>query len=89
MIAGRLEDLWEEDRVRGRGACDYGGLYGERITSPNNPPKGALLYDVTFPIAAIRDGTSQTVFVGEDSQWVDGQWIYARNVFESIQNSRG
>jgi prepilin-type processing-associated H-X9-DG protein len=25
-------------RVKGRGACDYGGIFGERITSPNNPP---------------------------------------------------
>ena len=25
--------------------CDYGGIYGERITSPNNPPKGTMLYD--------------------------------------------
>ncbi|RUL87303.1 DUF1559 domain-containing protein [Tautonia sociabilis] len=72
----------EDDRVDGRGACDYGGMYGERITSPNNPPKGAMLYDRAFPIAAIRDGTSQTIFIAEDSAWGDGQWLYARNVFD-------
>jgi prepilin-type N-terminal cleavage/methylation domain-containing protein len=72
----------QEDRISGRGACDYGGMYGERITSPNNPPKGPLLYDKTFPVAAIRDGTSHTVFVGEASAWPDGQWINARNVFD-------
>ena len=72
----------EDPRSSGRGGCDYGGLYGERITSPNNPPKGAMLYDVAFPIAAIRDGTSQTIFVSEDSDWTDGQWINARNVFD-------
>jgi prepilin-type N-terminal cleavage/methylation domain-containing protein len=68
--------------VSGRGGCDYGGLYGERITSPNNPPKGAMLYDTTFSQAQIRDGTSQTVFVGEDTLFGDGQWIYGRNVFD-------
>ncbi|QDV36098.1 DUF1559 family PulG-like putative transporter [Tautonia plasticadhaerens] len=72
----------DDDRVDGRGACDYGGIYGERITSPNNPPKGPMLYDRAFPVAAIRDGTSQTIFIAEDSAWGDGQWIYARNVFD-------
>ncbi len=72
----------ELPRVDGRGACDYGAIYGERITSPNNPPKGPMLYDQTFPIAAIRDGTSQTIFVGEDTAWQDGQWIFGRNVFD-------
>ncbi len=71
-----------EDRVSGRGACRYGGMYGERITSPNDPPKGAMVYDKTFSVAAIRDGTSQTLFIGEDSAFSDGQWIYARNVFD-------
>ena len=41
-----------------------------------------MLYDRAFPIAAIRDGTSQTIFVSEDAGWSDGQWIYARNVFD-------
>lgn len=36
----------------GRGACDYGGMFGERITSPNNPPKGAMIYDHAFRMAA-------------------------------------
>jgi hypothetical protein len=72
----------DQDRVSGRGACDYGGIYGERITSPNNPPKGPMLYDRAFPIASIRDGTSQTIFIAEDSAWADGQWIFARNVFD-------
>jgi prepilin-type N-terminal cleavage/methylation domain-containing protein/prepilin-type processing-associated H-X9-DG protein len=69
-------------QVSGRGGCDYGGMYGERITSPNNPPKGAMLYETTFSAAQIRDGTSQTVFVGEDTFFGDGQWIYGRNVFD-------
>ena len=41
-----------------------------------------MLYDRAFTIAAIRDGTSQTIFVSEDSGWSDGQWIDARNVFD-------
>ena len=71
-----------EPTVSGRGASDYGGMIGERITSPNNPVKGPLAYDRTFPIAAIRDGTSHTMFVGEASAWPDGQWIDALNVFD-------
>ncbi|MDR3618904.1 MAG: DUF1559 domain-containing protein [Paludisphaera borealis] len=71
-----------EPRSAGLGAADYGGMFGERITSPNDPPKGSMLYDQTFSIAAIRDGTSQTMFVGEASAWPEGQWINAHNVFD-------
>jgi prepilin-type N-terminal cleavage/methylation domain-containing protein len=68
--------------VQGRGACDYGGIYGERITSPNNPPKGSMLYDRPLGIPQLRDGTSQTILIGEDSWFADGQWINGRNVFD-------
>jgi len=70
------------ERVLGRGACDYGGIYGERITSPNSPPKGCMLFDRAVSIPMIRDGTSQTLIISEDSHWVDGQWINGRNVFD-------
>ncbi len=66
----------------GMGAIDYGGMYGERITSSNSPPKGAMIYNDMFPMASILDGTSNTIFVGEASNWPDGQWINARNVFD-------
>ena len=66
----------------GRGACDYGGIYGERITSPNNPPKGAMLYDRAFRLTDIRDGTSQTLMISEDCGFTDGQWINGRNIFD-------
>jgi len=69
-------------RVDGRGACDYGGIYGERITGPNSPPKGAMLYDRRLRIRDIRDGTAHTLIVSEDAQWKDGQWINARNLFD-------
>ena len=66
----------------GRGATDYGGLYGERITSPNNPPKGAMIYDRSFTVADIPDGTSTTIFVGEDTHGPGMQWINAANLFD-------
>jgi prepilin-type N-terminal cleavage/methylation domain-containing protein/prepilin-type processing-associated H-X9-DG protein len=66
----------------GRGACDYGGIYGERITGPNNPPKGVMLYDRVVRIGDILDGTSTTLAISEDSNFVDGQWINGRNVFD-------
>jgi len=67
---------------QGRGPCDYGGIYGERITSPNNPPKGAMLYDRALTVADIADGTSNTLIVSEDSDFRDGQWINGLNVFD-------
>ncbi len=69
-------------RVEGRGACDYGGIYGERITSPNQPPKGAMLYDRAIRLEHIKDGASRTLIVAEDSAWPDGQWINGRNLFD-------
>lgn len=68
--------------VQGRGPCDYGGIHGERISSPNKPPKGTMLYDVAISIAHIKDGVSNTLIVAEDSQFDDGQWINGRNVFD-------
>ena len=68
--------------VQGRGPCDYGGINGERIVSPNRPPKGTLLYDTPIAMAHIKDGISNTLMVAEDSQFDDGQWINGRNVFD-------
>ncbi|MCX7427709.1 MAG: DUF1559 domain-containing protein [Planctomycetia bacterium] len=66
----------------GRGVCDYGGIYGERILSPNDPPKGAMLYDRLLAIRDFTDGTSSTLIVSEDSGFADMQWINARNLFD-------
>ncbi len=68
--------------VEGRGPCDYGGIFGERINSPNNPPKGIMIYDRAISIAEVFDGTSNTLLVAEDPVWGDGQWINGRNVFD-------
>jgi prepilin-type N-terminal cleavage/methylation domain-containing protein/prepilin-type processing-associated H-X9-DG protein len=68
--------------VRGRGPCDYGGIHGERITSPNSPPKGVMLYDERIKLRDVTDGAAKTVIVGEDSRFDDGQWINGRNIFD-------
>jgi prepilin-type N-terminal cleavage/methylation domain-containing protein/prepilin-type processing-associated H-X9-DG protein len=65
-----------------RGACDYGGIYGERIISPNNPPKGTMIYDQAISTRQITDGTSHTMLVSEDSFSDDGQWINGLNLFD-------
>ncbi|MBW3598461.1 MAG: DUF1559 domain-containing protein [Planctomycetes bacterium] len=67
---------------QGRGGCDYGGIYGERITSPNNPPKGIMLYDEALGFADVLDGASTTLIVSEDANFPDGQWINGRNIFD-------
>jgi len=71
-----------ERLVEGRGPCDYGGIHGERITSPNAPPKGMMLYDHSVRIQDVQDGTARTLMVSEDAEWRDGQWINARNLFD-------
>lgn len=71
------------------GLSHYGGIYGERIAwqgrktpIPNDPPRGTLLYDKQVSDRDIRDGMSQTLIVGEDSSWDDGQWISSLNVMD-------
>ena len=65
-----------------RGRSDYGGIFGERITSPNNPPKGTMLIDRAIGYSEILDGLSNTIVVGEDAGWPDGEWINGRNIFD-------
>jgi prepilin-type N-terminal cleavage/methylation domain-containing protein/prepilin-type processing-associated H-X9-DG protein len=72
----------ESNLIDGRAVCDYGGIYGERITSPNNPPKGTMLYDRAISVCQITDGCSTTLIVSEDGGWRDGQWINGKNVFD-------
>ena len=68
--------------VEGRGACDYGGIYGERIVSSNNPPRGIMLYGQTVRIRDITDGTAHTLMISEDCQCKSMQWINGLNVFD-------
>lgn len=72
----------DDQRVRGLGATDYGGIYGQRITGRNSPPNGCMLYQGPISIRDVDDGTSTTLIVAEDSDWRDGQWINALNVFD-------
>ncbi|MCA9183358.1 MAG: DUF1559 domain-containing protein, partial [Planctomycetales bacterium] len=58
-----------------RAPCDYGGIFGERILGPNQPPKGILVFDRKYSDADVRDGLSFTMIVGEDTAWPDGEWI--------------
>jgi len=64
------------------GISDYGGIFGERINSRNDPPKGCMIFDFPIAMTDITDGTSNTLIVAEDSQFSDGQWINGRNVFD-------
>ena len=68
--------------VQGRGPTDYGGMFGERIASPNQPPKGIMIHDLAFAVSDVTDGVSCTIIVGEDSRSTDGQWINGRNLFD-------
>ncbi len=79
--------------VDGRGACDYGGIAGERIGYPDRPAypprpndpfngKGTMFYGRAVEIREIGDGTSTTLIVSEDSGFKDGQWINGRNIFD-------
>lgn len=67
---------------RGRGATDYGGIYGERIVSTNYPPRGVMIHDKAIRIRDITDGTARTLTISEDANFPDGQWINARNLFD-------
>ena len=68
--------------VDGRGPADFGGIFGERISGPNHPPKGTMLYDVWLSITDVIDGQSNTLIVAEDTGWPDGQWINGKNIFD-------
>ncbi|MFK8112508.1 MAG: DUF1559 domain-containing protein [Rubripirellula sp.] len=67
---------------RGRGASDYGGIYGERIVSTNDPPRGVMIHDQAIRFRDITDGTARTLMISEDANFPDGQWINAKNLFD-------
>lgn len=69
-------------RQRGFGATDYGGIYGERILSRNNPPSGVMIHDKAIRFRDITDGTPETLVIAEDANFPDGQWINGRNLFD-------
>ncbi|WP_430438369.1 DUF1559 domain-containing protein [Neorhodopirellula lusitana] len=71
-----------EPRINGMGVTDYGGIYGERIVSRNDPPNGMMLHDQALGFRDILDGSSNTVMIAEDAAFPDGQWINGRNLFD-------
>ena len=68
----------------GRGPCDYGGIYGPRFSGDSNsPPRGMMLYDVPVSLSMVSDGTSMTLVVSEDSEFLPaGEWISGLNIFD-------
>lgn len=72
----------QSTRHRGRGATDYGGIYGERIVSRNYPPRGVMIHERSIRFRDITDGTMRTLMVSEDADFPDGQWINAWNLFD-------
>lgn len=67
---------------QGRGACDYGGVFGQRIKGNNNPPNGTMLYEQAVRVCEITDGTSHTLMIAEEYYANDMQWINALNVYD-------
>jgi prepilin-type N-terminal cleavage/methylation domain-containing protein len=64
------------------GKTDYGGLYGQRITTRINTDNGVFVYNQPFKFRDIRDGLTFTAAVAEDTGGPDGEWINGSNIFE-------
>jgi prepilin-type N-terminal cleavage/methylation domain-containing protein/prepilin-type processing-associated H-X9-DG protein len=66
--------------------ADYGGMYGERgLSSPtvtNNPPRGPMIFNQPIALAAITDGASQTLQIGEDPEAINAMWASGHNIFD-------
>ena len=65
----------------GTGCTDYGGMYGWSDVTPGT---GVMIYDQAFSIEDIRDGTSNTIIVAEDTGrgWrLNGEWADGQNIF--------
>ncbi|MEQ1830051.1 MAG: DUF1559 domain-containing protein [Pirellula sp.] len=65
-----------------RGRADYGGLFGQRITTRNNTDNGVLIYNRPIRFQEITDGLTNTLLVAEAIGGPDGEWINGNNVFE-------
>lgn len=65
-----------------RGPADYGGLFGQRLTTKSQTDNGVLVYDRSFVPTEITDGLANTMAVAEDCAGPDSEWINGRNVFE-------
>ncbi|REJ89066.1 MAG: DUF1559 domain-containing protein [Planctomycetota bacterium] len=68
------------------GQTDYAGINGEQITGPGSPniSAGVLVHDESYSDADVKDGTSQTLIVAEDTRGPDKTWIHGRNIFAQM-----
>jgi prepilin-type N-terminal cleavage/methylation domain-containing protein/prepilin-type processing-associated H-X9-DG protein len=62
--------------------ADYGGIYGERMVSRNDPPRGLMIFNRCISLAEVRDGASQTIQVGEDPGAIHAIWADGHNIFD-------
>jgi prepilin-type N-terminal cleavage/methylation domain-containing protein/prepilin-type processing-associated H-X9-DG protein len=66
--------------------ADYGGMYGPRglsfPTDKNNPPRGVMIFNQPIPLSQVRDGSSQTVQIGEAPEAINAMWISGHNIFD-------
>lgn len=66
----------------GLGRIDYGGIYGQRITTRTATNNGVFIHNHAFALSDIRDGLSHTLAVAEDAGGPDNAWIDGNNIFE-------
>jgi prepilin-type N-terminal cleavage/methylation domain-containing protein len=67
------------------GCTDYGGMYGWHDAKTKTTDYGALIYNRPVTFEDIRDGTSNTIIVAEDTGrgWKhNGEWANGENVFQ-------
>lgn len=66
--------------------ADYGGMYGPRgigvAPITNNPPRGAFVFNQNISMAQVRDGSTQTIFVGEAPEAINAMWASGHNLFD-------
>jgi len=82
--AGNVTANCTTSAYNGMGCIDYGGMYGWS-DSTTTTGTGVMIYDRAITIADIRDGTSNTIAVAEDSGrgWdYNGEWACGQNIFD-------
>jgi len=79
LCPGNARDSFQ---IKGRGVCDYGGIFGQQLVGSGAWADGVMLYDDPIAVEEIPDGASHTLIVSEDCNSPDMQWINGLNVFE-------
>ncbi len=73
----------ESYRKDDRAITHYGGISGERmLKGKNHSDDGMMIPERGYKIRDVHDGTTYTLFVSEDSQFGDMQWIHGGNNFD-------